>query len=311
MPEWIRRQMPFARTSILADGVRLSVVDDGPGPRRSEVAQDPHGPVRDPHETLLFLHGNPVWSFLWRNLLGPGRDAGCRVVAPDHAGCGLSAKPEDPSYYDLRRHTLNLEAVADALGLRDITLVMHDWGGPIGMDFATRRPELVSRLVVCNTTAFAPRRPRAFTRWHKTFASPLGYRAGVAFNLVGRSALRFGVRRPLPREVRRAYLWPLREKGARVAAGRFVQMVPDGPEHPTSAILREVEAGLRRLKGKPVLVLWADRDPVMGPRLAERWRETPLDVVDVRHVSATAGHFWQEDDPGAFVGPLLEFVGGR
>lgn len=100
----------------------------------------------------------------------------------------------------------------------------------------------------------------------------------------------------------------MRERGARVAAGRFVQMVPDGPDHPTAATLRAIEAGFPKLAHAPVHVLWADKDPVMRPRLAERWRETALDVRSVEHVSAEAGHFWQEDDPGPFTRRILELL---
>jgi len=102
---------------------------------------------------VLMLHGNPTWSFYYRTLI-PGLAERCRVVVPDHVGCGLSDKPQEGAYYALERHIANLEALVAHLDLRDLTLVLHDWGGAIGMGFATRHPERVARLVVLNTAAF-------------------------------------------------------------------------------------------------------------------------------------------------------------
>ncbi|MEA3199754.1 MAG: haloalkane dehalogenase [Thermoplasmata archaeon] len=292
LPPEIAAAMPWPRRDITVEGVRLSVVDAGP---------------RDA-APLVLLHGNPTWSYLYRKLVGPLVAAGHRVVVLDHAGFGLSEKPTDPRYYSLERHAENLRAVLAALDVRDATLVLHDWGGPIGMTWATREPQRVKRILVCNTVAFAPKRKRAFTRWHALFASPLGYQLGVRLDLVRATAMRGGVRRPLSREARRAYAWPMREKGGRVAAARFVQMVPDGPDHPEAATLREAEARFPLLSHAPVHVLWADRDPVMPPRLAERWRESGLAVESVEHVAPDAGHFWQEDAPEAFLRRIQDIL---
>ncbi|MHB8605084.1 MAG: alpha/beta fold hydrolase [Thermoplasmatota archaeon] len=293
LPADIAAMMPFARTTVRVGDVELSVVDDG---------------RRDARETLLFVHGNPTWSFLWRRLLGPARDAGHRVVAPDHAGFGLSSKPTDGAYYSAERHVQNLEAVAAALDLRDVTLVLHDWGGPIGMGFAARHPDRVKRIVIANTVAFAPKEKRPLSRWHARFAKPFWFDAAIRFNLIERTAMIGGVTRKLPRAVARAYRWPMKERGGRVAAARFVQLVPDGPEHPSCAVLREVEAAAPKLAHAPVLVLWADRDRVMKPKFAERWLTSGLDVRAVRHISPNGGHFWQEDDPEPFLREILAFV---
>lgn len=293
-PPIVARELPFARRDVVVEAVRVSVVDDGP---------------RGARETLLFLHGNPAWSFLWRRFLAAGKEASRRVVAPDLAGFGLSDKPRDAAYHTLERHVANLDAVATELDLRDLTLVLHDWGGPIGLGFAVRRPERVKRIVLANTVAFAPKKQRPLSRWHAFMAAPLGQFLGVRANLVARSAFRFGTRVPLPRDVREAYLWPMRDPGGRVAAAALVRMVPDGPLHPAAGTLRAIELGYARLQDKPVLVLWADRDPVMGPKLAERWLQA-FPKAEVRHV-APAGHFWQEDAPGAFLPHVLGFVGGR
>lgn len=282
--------MPFRRVEVPACGVRLSVVDDGP---------------RD-GKPILFVHGNPTWSYLWRKLMGPAKDAGFRVVAPDHAGFGLSEKPLTPGYYHLQRHVDNLRQVMTRLDLRDATLVLHDWGGPIGMGAAVGEPDRVARIVIANTTAFAPRKSRPFSRWHKLFASPLGQRAAVELNLVQLSAMLFANRRPLDLRAHAAYVRPMRSRGARIAAARFVKMVPDGPDHPEAATLRGIESSYHLLEKKPMLVLWADRDPVMPARLAERWLER-FPEARVEHVSR-AGHFWQEEDPEPFLRRLLAFA---
>lgn len=284
--------MPFAHRDVTVDGVRLRVVDDGP---------------RNAPEALLFVHGNPAWSFLWRRFLAWGKEAGHRVVAPDLAGFGHSDKPRDARYHTLERHIANLEAVAEALDLRGVTLMVHDWGGPIGLGWAVRHPERVRRLVITNTTAFAPRRERALSPWHRFMAGSLGQFLAVRANLLAWSAFRYGVTTPLPREVRDAYLAPMRDPGGRIAAAALVRMVPDTPAHPTAATLRDIEAGLAKLQDKPVLVLWADRDPVMGPKLADKWRQA-FPRAEVVHASATAGHFWQEDDPEPFLRAVLAFV---
>lgn len=289
MPEAIAREMPFARRDVHVDGVRLSVVDEGEG------------------APLLFLHGNPTWSFLWRRVMRPARERGLRVVAPDLAGCGMSEKPTDPSYYTLERHVANVVSLARALDLRDVTLVLHDWGGPIGMGLAVQEPQRIARIVVANTVAFAPKEQRPLTKWHASLSTWWGYRLAVHLNAVERSAMKLGVARPLPPDVLRAYAWPMRERGARIAAARFVQMVPDGPDHPTSAMLRRYQAEYPKLASKPMLVLWADKDRVMRPRFAKRWKDDFPDA-EIRHVAPEAGHFWQEDAPELFVPHILSFA---
>lgn len=172
--------------------------------------------------------------------------------------------------------------------MRDATLVLHDWGGPIGMGAAVEESERISRIVIANSVAFAPRAKRAFTRWHAAFASPVGQRLAVELNLVQLSATLLANRRPMPLRTQLAYMRPMRDRGARIAAARFVQMVPDGPDHPEAATMRAIEAKFDRIREKPMRVLWADRDPVMPPRLAERWLQ-PFPHATVERVRATSG----------------------
>ncbi len=292
-PPIIDEEHGFDRTRVpVLDGVEMSLVDDGP---------------LDASETLVFLHGNPSWSFLWRNLIGPSIEEGHRVIAPDLVGFGDSEKPLSPAYHSLERHVQNLEVAIDRLGLDDVTLVMHDWGGPIGMGFATRHPDRVERLIVANTIAFAPSRERSLSLWHKALSSPVARVASTRLNAVVETAFRLGVRDALDDEVLDAYRWPMREKAARVAASRLVEMVPDGPEHETAKTLRQMQGDYGVLQEVPMLVLWADSDPVMRPTFARKWGEA-FPRAEVLHVSETARHFWQEDAPDAFLGPMLNWV---
>ncbi len=292
-PPIIDEEHSFDRTMVsVMDGVQMSVVDDGP---------------RDAEEILLFQHGNPTWSFLWRHVLHDALRQGHRVVAPDLVGFGRSEKPRSPAYHSLERHIQNLEHAIDAMGLEDVTLVMHDWGGPIGMGFATRHPDRIRRLVITNTIAFAPSRERSLSLWHKAFSSPLARVASTQLNAVVESAFRLGVRDPVPEDVLDAYRWPMQDKAARIAAARFVEMVPDGPDHESSKALRAMQERYVEIQDVPALVLWADADPVMRPTFARKWSEA-FPKAEVLHVSKTAKHFWQEDAPSAFAGPMLDWI---
>ena len=135
----IRHLYPFASHYFDTGGRRMHYVDEGAGP------------------AVVMLHGNPTWSFYYRELITALRDS-YRVIAPDHIGCGLSDKPQDYPY-TLATHIENLERLLDHLGLDDITLAMHDWGGAIGCGFAVRHPQRVGRLIVLNTAAFLGRTP--------------------------------------------------------------------------------------------------------------------------------------------------------
>ncbi|MFN7135157.1 MAG: alpha/beta fold hydrolase, partial [Myxococcales bacterium] len=175
LPEAVSRLYPFPRRYVdLEPGLRMHWAEAGAG------------------EPILFVHGNPTWSFLWRRFVSGVADAGFRGVAPDHVGFGLSDKPLDDAYYSPERHVQNLTRFVEALDLRDLTLVVHDWGGPIGLGWAVRHPERVKRLVIFNTLAFPPKQKRAMSPFHLVFGSPLGSLAS-RFNLLVEVAMRFGV----------------------------------------------------------------------------------------------------------------------
>jgi haloalkane dehalogenase len=293
MPTIDRTLYPFAGHFLdVGDGVRLHYLDEGDGP------------------PVVMVHGNPTWSFYYRNLILALRDR-YRCVVPDHVGCGLSDKPPDARYpYSLERRIADLTALLDHLRLdRDVTLVLHDWGGMIGSAWATRFPERVKRLVVLNTAAFplpkSKRLPLSLWLGRNTALGALLIRGA---NLFCRAAARWCVtRRPLPPEVRRMYLAPYDSWANRVAVLRFVQTIPLRPGEPGYDIVRDTERRLHLLRDRPVLVCWGMRDFVFDEHFLAAW-ERHFPAAEV-HRYAEAGHYVLEDareDVGARVVEFLK-----
>jgi haloalkane dehalogenase len=261
----------------LRGGVRLHYLDEGRG------------------EPVVLLHGNPTWSFFYRGLVGGLRES-YRMIAPDHVGCGLSDKPDDRRYeYTLRRRVEDLESLLEHLGQRDgLTLVMHDWGGMIGMAYAHRHPERIRRLVLLNTAAFGmpagKRLPWSLRLCRGTLAGPLMVRGLNAFC---RGAARVCVSHPLRPAVRTAYLAPYDSWDNRVAILRFVQDIPLGPGDVAYNLLCEVEAGLHRWGDVPMLICWGLKDFVFDTAFLNEWqRRFPRAEV---HRFPDAGHYVLED----------------
>lgn len=281
-------EYPFASQQFDVDGLRYHFIDEGPR------AAAP----------LLFVHGNPTWSFAWRNLvrvLSPEY----RCVAVDHIGCGLSDKPQRYAY-TLDQHIRNLCRFVESLDLRNITLVAHDWGGCIGMGAAGRLPDRFGRFVLMNTAAFRSRRMPwriAVCRWPMLGA--LGVRG---FNLFARGALTMAVnKRSLSPEVRRGLLAPYDSWGHRIAIHRFVLDIPMSAGHPSYGTLVEVEESLAQQAGKPMLLAWGMRDWCFTPAFLEEWRQR-FPQAEVAEF-AEAGHYLFEDEPAglaAAVGGFLE-----
>ncbi len=237
--DW-RTLYPFESHFVSQDGHRQHYLDEG------------HG------APLLMVHGNPTWSFYWRNLIVGLRDE-YRCVVPDHIGCGLSDKPQ--SYpYTLAQHTQNLVQLIDQLDLRDMTLLAHDWGGAIGLGAAVARPDRFARIILFNTGAFpppyVPHRIRA-CRWPL-----LGRWALRQLNLFARAALTMAVEKPerMTPEVRAGLLAPYDSWENRVAIWRFVADIPLFKRHPTYRTLVELEAQLPTLANRPVQLIWGMRD---------------------------------------------------
>jgi haloalkane dehalogenase len=239
----------------------------------------------------LLLHGNPTWSFAWRRLVGP-LSKHHRVVAPDHIGCGLSDKPYRYPY-TLERHIENVERLALALELERITLILHDWGGAIGMGFARRHPERVSRLVFLNTAAFVggdmPRRIAACR------VPGFGQAFVCGLNGFARAATRMAVAKPLPPEVKQGYLFPYRRLSDRVGLLRFVQDIPRRPGDRSYAELEAIDVALDSFRDRPACLIWGERDWCFTPAF-RRIFEVRLPKAE-SHPLKDAGHYVFEDEP--------------
>jgi acyl-CoA synthetase (AMP-forming)/AMP-acid ligase II/pimeloyl-ACP methyl ester carboxylesterase len=256
-------------------------------------------------DAVVMLHGNPTWSYYYRNVVRSLRDD-YRCIVPDHIGCGLSDKPDDSRYdYTLSRRVDDLEALLDHLNLTtNLTLILHDWGGMIGMAYASRHPERVKRLVILNTAAFllpaGKRLPWSLWACRNT---PLGPWLVRGLNLFSRIAARWAAtRRPLTDDVRAAYLAPYDSWHNRIAVLRFVQDIPLKPGDRSYALVHEVQEGLPRFQDVPVLICWGDRDFVFDHHFLAEWqRRLPLAEV---HRFVDAGHYVLED-AGDEIIPLI------
>lgn len=265
-------EYPFTPGTVTIDGrYRMSYVDEGNG------------------HAVVFLHGNPSWSYLYRNLI-TGLKKHHRCIAPDHIGCGYSDKPQDYPYL-LENHIDNLEYLLDTLHIDKCSLVVHDWGGAIGMGWAVRHPQRVEKIVVMNTAAFRSTRiPFRINICRIPFLGPLMVRG---LNGFARGAVHMAVRRKMSPGVAKGFVQPYDSWGNRIATLRFIQDIPMHPEHPSWNTLLEVEQGLEALKNTPMLICWGGKDFCFTKHFYEEWQQRFPQAAC--HYFANAGHYLLED----------------
>jgi haloalkane dehalogenase len=268
---------PFESSYRQVNGLRLAHLDEGDG------------------KPVIFFHGEPTWSFLWRKVIPPVRDAGFRCLAPDLAGFGRSDKPTDFDFYSYDRHTELAGTLLEDLDLRDATAVVHDWGGPIGMRLAIEHPERISRLVILDTGLF--------TGHQKMTDAWIAFRDFVerTEDLPVGMLVRGACKTDPGDEVIAAYEAPYPNAASKAGARAFPLMLPTTPDAPGAQAGQRVLDAMREDR-RPTLMLWADSDPVIplstGERFAEAiGRERPRTIVD-------ASHFLQEDQ-GPLIGGLI------
>jgi haloalkane dehalogenase len=288
LPDWLRRLYPFQpQTFVTPQGATMSFVDEGP---RTD-------------EAVLMLHGNPTWSFFYRDVireLAPN----VRCVAPDHVGMGLSDKPQDYPY-TLAARIADIETLVASLKLRRVHLVVHDWGGAIGFGWAVKHPELVGRIVVLNTAAF--RSPHIPARIALCKAWGLGTVLVRGLNGFAGPATWMAInQRKLSPEEKRAYLFPYGTWADRVAVNAFVKDIPMGENHPSFRTLAGIEAALSGLSEKPMKIIWGGADFCFNDRFLKRWQE--LFPKAERVYLPTAGHYVLEDAKPAAAEQVSDFL---
>jgi haloalkane dehalogenase len=259
---------PFEPAYADLDGLRIARVDEGDG-----------APV-------VFLHGEPTWSYLWRKVIPPVRDAGFRCIASDYAGFGRSDKPLDLEWYSYDRHVELTGALVEALDLTGATLVVHDWGGPIGLRVAIEQPDRFDRIVITDSGLFTGRQ-RMSDAW-KAFRHFVERTEDLPISFLVRGACRTDP----GDEVAAAYDAPFPTPESKAGARAFPLMLPTSPE------MAGAEAGQRVLEAlredeRPTLMLWADSDPVLTQETGRRFaaaigRPEPETIEN-------ASHFLQED----------------
>jgi haloalkane dehalogenase len=287
----IRRLYPFASHWATVNGHRCHYVDEGRG---------------DP---VLLLHGNPTWSFYYRRLI-TGLAPAYRVIAPDHIGCGLSEKPPPSAYaYRLENRVADLEKlVQQVVPEGPLTLVVHDWGGMIGMAFALRHLDRIRRIVVTNTSGFRPPAGKPIPlrlRLIRDFPG-LATAAVLGLNIFARGASIMAARRPLAPAVRQGLLAPYDRPKHRMATLRFVQDIPLAQGDPSYALVRWVDHNLRRLRHCPMLICWGKHDFVFDSDYLAEWRRR-FPAAEV-HLFEQAGHYLLEDEPRAVAEVVRRFL---
>jgi haloalkane dehalogenase len=280
---WLDGQLfPFQSRFVELLGHRVHFVDEGRGP------------------TLLMLHGNPTWSFLYRDIIRGMRDR-YRCVALDYPGFGLS-RPAPEYDFLPASHAAVVEAFIESQDLGPLTMFVQDWGGPIGLWVAGRRPQLISALVIGNTWAWPVDGDPHFERFSAFLGGPLGRFLIRRLNLFVNLLIPMGVRRRrLPRSVMRAYRGPFPTPTARKPTHVFPREI-----RASADFLRAVSAGLERLRDKPTLLLWGDRDIAFRAKELHRFeRELPGHRTVVLEGT---GHYIQEDASAEIIENVLAFM---
>ncbi|MEW6992673.1 alpha/beta fold hydrolase [Colwelliaceae bacterium MEBiC 14330] len=285
------KTMPFKRNYIERNGQQYHYVNEGQG------------------SPVVMVHGNPSWSFYYRNLV-TSLSTHHQCIVPDHIGCGFSDKPGDEDYdYTLVNRIDDLEALLEHLEVNDnITLVLHDWGGMIGMGYAARYPERIKRLVILNTAAFhlpqTKKLPAALWLGRNSWLGTVLVRGFNAFSGI---ASVIGVKRkPMAKEIRQAYVAPFNSWKNRISTLRFIQDIPLKPGDRNYQLVSDIANDLEKFKTLPILICWGLKDFVFDKHFLNEWQERfPAAKV---HAFADCGHYILEDASDEVVPLIGDFL---
>jgi len=304
-------QLNNAGSATDKTGFRMHYVSEGEASRRStdQTSIEPES-LASPanastNDTLLMVHGNPTWSFYYRNLIKAFASS-LHCVAPDHVGMGLSDKPEDHRY-SLNQHTTNLCQFVERLELRNIHLMVHDWGGAIGLGMAVKMPERIKSLIITNTAAFPPPYiPRRIQACRTPILGPWMLRT---LNVFPRTAIRMATEQPggLSSQVASGFMAPYDSYANRVGVNGFVFDIPANSKHPTWQVLQKLESELPTLRDKPTQLIWGMKDWCFRPECLERF-ESIFANASTRRIN-DAGHYVNEDAMDEVIKVVGNFLG--
>lgn len=282
---------PFASHYLNINGLKYHYIDEGSG------------------EPVIMVHGNPTWSFYYRSLIRE-LSPQYRAIAVDHIGCGLSDKPDPKTYgYRFKNRVDDFETLMDSLDLKQrITLVLHDWGGAIGMAWAVKHPDKVGRIIITNTSAFLPPGNKKIPlrlwliRNISLFAGP----AVLGLNIFARAALFMASSMGLSNDVKAGLTAPYNSWKNRTATLKFVQDIPLTEKDPSYRLIKHIDDNLYKLSGIPMLICWGIRDFVFDTDYLDEWKRRFPDAEV--HAYEDANHYVLEDVPERIVPLVKEFI---
>ena len=282
-PQWLDRILyPFAHHTLQLQSGQMHYVDEGNG------------------EPIVFVHGTPTWSFVWRQQIKP-LSRNYRCIAPDHLGFGLSDKPTNFSYTP-EAHAQNLEQLIEHLGLKKITLVVHDFGGPIGLSYALKHPENIKRLVILNTWMWSLEEEKQIMIISGYLNGAVGRFLYLRLGFSPRFLLPKGYheKRHLSKDVHQHYLRPLNSTRNRLGTWHFAKNLKEsGPWFEKLWDRRE------NISAIPKLILWGEKDALLPLHLLDRWQQA---FPDAQVHKFKAGHFVQEEKGGDLAEAIKNFI---
>jgi pimeloyl-ACP methyl ester carboxylesterase len=286
-----RHLYPFSSHYLDLNGLKYHYIDEGEG------------------EPIVMVHGNPTWSFYYRELI-KSLSGHYRSIVPDHIGCGLSDKPGVTDYdYRLHSRVDDLDNLLDTLAIHEkITLILHDWGGMIGMAYALRHPEKIRRLVVMNTAAFLPPRSKRIPVRLSIIrrSGPLGALAVLGFNLFAVGALFMASEKGLTAEVKKGLTAPYNCWKNRIATLKFVRDIPLTEKDPSYRLVKQINDQLQILSKLPMLICWGEHDFVFDHDYLSEWQHR-FPEAEV-HRFPDAGHYVLEDVSEKIVPLINDFL---
>ena len=282
---------PFQSNYLNIKGLNYHYIDKGEG------------------EPIVMLHGNPTWSFYFRNMV----TALCpkyRTIVPDHMGCGLSDKPDMDQYdFTLKSRVNDLEYLLEHLNLKNnITLMVHDWGGMIGMAYALRYPERISRIIITNTAGFFPpgRKKLPVRLWIIRNLLPFAVPAVLGLNLFSVAALYMAPYKRLSKDVKTGLTAPYNCPKNRIATLKFVQDIPVYPKDSGYGLVKYVDDNLYLLSDIPMMICWGKHDFVFDTDYYNEWKYRFPNAES--HFFKDGGHYLLEDKPDEVAAHVKDFL---